>query len=650
MADYSVLDNKPSINDVELNGNKTLDELGIQAKGNYVVEQNGYSMVSDNEIERLSHVDNYNDTEIREAIAAIVLAAVTGVKGAAESVYRIGNVNITPANIGLGNVDNTRDSAKHVLASVQDSDGNVIYQTYFSGISESGGEVFLTRPDGTSQKLMNSVHNHDASEITSGTIDIARLPAAALERMVDVANRQERYALTTATVQNGDTVRQLDTGVMYRVVDDTKLNRADGYKEYTAGRASAVPWSGIEDKPLTFAPSAHTHETSDITDLANASVYSASKLTTARNIAISGGATASAVSFDGTGNITLVISALDASYLSGTAPISISGNAATATQFARERTIEITGLATAAPKVFDGRQNIALEITDIDAAPKSHTHTMSQITDLTIESDRISDFSTNNTDQYTDVWFSDPLVSGKPVHNSGIQYNPSRDILKVGTVNGNLTGTASQASALTTNAGSATHPVYFANGVPVATTYELNKTVPADAVFTDTDTHYASEIVVAGNFNSKTDTTTALSNGNVYINHIENNQVTSSRKISGTGTTTVTADEYGNIIVNATGNDYTQGSGISISNYVISNTGVRALSESTENGCVTVNTNGVTSDIPVHGLGTAAYTNSTAYAASNHSHAFSSITDKPTTLSGYGITDAASSTHNHDAS
>ncbi len=33
--------------------------------------------------------------------------AVTGVKGDAESSYRIGNVNITPANIGLGNVENT---------------------------------------------------------------------------------------------------------------------------------------------------------------------------------------------------------------------------------------------------------------------------------------------------------------------------------------------------------------------------------------------------------------------------------------------------------------------------------------------------------------------------------------------------------------
>lgn len=255
-----------------MNGNKTLNELGIQAKGNYVEETDGYSMVSDQEIERLSHVDNYDDTAIRQSIEAIIRSAVTGIRGAAEDEFRRGNVILTPANLGLGNVDNTHDANKNVLSAVQDSDGNVIDETYFSGISESGGEVYLTRPDGSAEKLMNSEHSHDASEITSGTIDIARLPAGALERMVDVADRQARYALTTATVQNGDTVRQLDTGVMYRVVDDTKLNKADGYKEYTAGRASAVPWSGIEDKPSTFAPSAHTHTISQITDIANASV------------------------------------------------------------------------------------------------------------------------------------------------------------------------------------------------------------------------------------------------------------------------------------------------------------------------------------------------------------------------------------------
>lgn len=49
---------------------------------------------------------------------------------------------------------------------------------------------------------------------------------------------------------------------------------------------------------------------------------------------------------------------------------------------------------------------------------------------------------------------------------------------------------ATTASKLSTNAGSATNPVYFTGGVPTACTYSLNKTVPSDAVFTDTNTTY----------------------------------------------------------------------------------------------------------------------------------------------------------------
>lgn len=43
-----------------------------------------------------------------------VISGVSGIKGNAESTYRTGNVNITPANIGLGNVNNTADKDKSV--------------------------------------------------------------------------------------------------------------------------------------------------------------------------------------------------------------------------------------------------------------------------------------------------------------------------------------------------------------------------------------------------------------------------------------------------------------------------------------------------------------------------------------------------------
>ena len=46
---------------------------------------------------------------------------VTGVKGNAESTYRKGNVNITPENIGLGNVNNTSDAQKPVSTATQEA-------------------------------------------------------------------------------------------------------------------------------------------------------------------------------------------------------------------------------------------------------------------------------------------------------------------------------------------------------------------------------------------------------------------------------------------------------------------------------------------------------------------------------------------------
>ena len=49
-------------------------------------------------------------------------------------------------------------------------------------------------------------------------------------------------------------------------------------------------------------------------------------------------------------------------------------------------------------------------------------------------------------------------------------------------------GAANSANKLNKNAGSATQGVYFKDGVPVAMTYTLGKSVPADAKFTDTDT------------------------------------------------------------------------------------------------------------------------------------------------------------------
>ena len=144
------------------------------------------------------------------------------------------------------------------------------------------GSIANTVCEGNDSRLSDArtptTHDHDATNITSGVFDIARIPAAALERMTIVANESARFALTIATVQLGDTVKQTSpNGTLYIVIDTANLNTASGYQEYTAGSAASVPWSGITSKPTEFTPTAHSnHTATDITDFESAVTNNAS--------------------------------------------------------------------------------------------------------------------------------------------------------------------------------------------------------------------------------------------------------------------------------------------------------------------------------------------------------------------------------------
>ena len=174
--------------------------------------------------------------------------------------------------------------------------------------------------NGTGNVALN-VTALDASKLT-GTVPIDRLPAGALERLVTVENQAARFSLTTSNVQLGDTVQQLDTGIMYIVVNTGELDNANGYKEYTAATATKVPWSGVTDKPTSFTPSSHTHTIANVTGLQSAldgklsttgNAASASKLSTARTISLGGDVTGS-TTFDGSGNVTITATVKDDSH------------------------------------------------------------------------------------------------------------------------------------------------------------------------------------------------------------------------------------------------------------------------------------------------------------------------------------------------
>ena len=82
------------------------------------------------------------------------------------------------------------------------------------------------------------------------------------------------------------------------------------------------------------------------------------------------------------------------------------------------------------------------------------------------------------------------------------------------------------------------------------------------ATETVTDTHHTAKIITTNSDTSKTQTTTALTNGNVYLNVVENNTVRSHHKISGTNLIGVTTDTSGNIKI-----DHTAPTGASATTY-----------------------------------------------------------------------------------
>lgn len=103
-----------------------------------------------------------------------------------------------------------------------------------------------TKVDGTSNKYSVVFDGSKNVAINMGQLDakslvdmvpLSSIPKAALERLVNVADENARFALTVNDAQKGDTIYQADTGIMYLVVDDTKLNLPAGYQEYKAGSA-----------------------------------------------------------------------------------------------------------------------------------------------------------------------------------------------------------------------------------------------------------------------------------------------------------------------------------------------------------------------------------------------------------------------------
>lgn len=161
------------------------------------------------------------------------------------------------------------------------------------------------------------------------------------------------------------------------------------------------------------------------------------------------------------------------------------------------------------------------------------------------------------------------------------------------------TTAASAAKLSNTSAiGSGTQPIFFtANGVPSATTYSLSKSVPSNAVFTDTATtlsgHYTITATTADTKSANASSTSELAWGSSVVTGV-----------------TISGDAKGHItaVSVASGKLKTPVTGVT-------------LASGTNNGTVKLTVNGsATDNIAVKGLGTAAYKAEGYFAGSGHSH------------------------------
>lgn len=407
------------------------------------------------------------------------------------SAYSLAGHTHTKAQVGLGNVDNTADankSVKHATTAdsattagtatnvsagegTADADRHVWFSDSTTETKRAYSDKFKYNPvtnnltvnvtgnaatassvawgniTGKPSTYAPSAHNHNDSTITSlnasklfGTIDIARLPHGALERLVIVEDDTARFKLTTANVQLGDTVKVIKTEKMYYVVDESKLSSEAGYSVYTAGTATSVPWSGVTGKPSSYPPASHNHDERYYTETEMNSKLAEKAAKVHTHVKSEVGLGNVDNTADANKSVKYAASASKATLL---APAYTSGTFSTASSTWRAGVTE--------GKVVWGQSWIDRSMSGDTA-------------DLTIWIKKVTD----------NVTTANMTIDGTITAGTGF----------IGSLNGN----ASSATALTSSAGSATQPVYFSGGKPVACSYTLGKSVPSNAVFTDTNT------------------------------------------------------------------------------------------------------------------------------------------------------------------
>lgn len=265
-----------------------------QKRTQYVKTTNGLEkqlIASAADIVEINTIEGLDAKNVQEALVKIKDIAdnggVTGVKGSGETNYRKGNVEISPANIGLGNVTNH--------AQVKRTEMGVA-----NGVATLGAD--------------------------------GKVPSGQLPSYVDDVLEYENKTSFPSTGETGKIYVAKDTNLTYRwsgtAYVEISASLALGETSSTAyagdkGKALATRLTAVEEKATTNATNISSVGTR-VTNIENGTKAAgkATKLATARKISITGDATGSA-EFDGSADksisLTLANSGVDAGTYSAVA-------------------------------------------------------------------------------------------------------------------------------------------------------------------------------------------------------------------------------------------------------------------------------------------------------------------------------------------
>lgn len=110
-------------------------------------------------------------------------------------------------------------------------------------ISSSSTKSSTVSFDGTGDVTFQLPEDSINVSLLNGTISTSNLPGRALTEYKEYTSLAALYTATTADIQTGDIVYVSANKTMYLVVDDTKLNSADGYKEIKASSAVTAEYA-----------------------------------------------------------------------------------------------------------------------------------------------------------------------------------------------------------------------------------------------------------------------------------------------------------------------------------------------------------------------------------------------------------------------